>query len=56
MRKVVSLVRVQCQAETAFILAQMIAHKVGIFGQINSLESQFPQPFATVDALQSRSS
>ena len=42
MRQVISLVRVQCQAETALILAQVIAHKVGILRQINSLESQFP--------------
>lgn len=42
MCKVVSFVCVQSQAEPALILAQMVAHKIRILRQINSLESQLP--------------
>ena len=41
-REVVPFICVQGQAETALVLAQMIAHEIGIFRQINSLKSQFP--------------
>jgi len=49
--EVVALVGVQCQAQPALDLAQMVTHVVRVFGQVDRLQRQASQPLATVHGL-----
>ena len=51
MRQVVALIRVQCQAQTALNLAQVVAHVVWVLGQVYGLQRQPPQPLTAVNGL-----
>jgi len=52
MCKVVSLVVVQCEAESALILAQVVAHEIRIFREIDGFQSKPAQPLSSVDRLE----
>lgn len=51
MCKVVAFIVVQREAQSAFILPKVIAHKVGVLGQVNSLQRQAPQALSSVNGL-----
>lgn len=52
MSKIVALVVVQRKTKSALILAQMISHKVRVFGQVYCFQSQAPQALSSVNSLQ----
>ena len=52
MSKIVALVVVQGEAKSALILAQVVSHKVRIFGQVYRFQSQAPQALSSVNSLQ----
>lgn len=49
--EVVALVVVKREAELALVASEVVAHKIGILGQVDSFQRQPPQPLSTVDGL-----
>ena len=49
--QIVALVVVQRQAQAALVLAQVIAHKVRVFREVDRLQRQPPQTLSPVDGL-----
>lgn len=49
--EVVALVVVEGEAELALIASQVVAHEVGVLGQVDRLQRQPPQPLPPVDRL-----
>lgn len=47
--QVIALVVVQSETKLALVAAEVIAHKVGIFRQIDRLQRQSPEPLTPVD-------
>lgn len=50
-RQVVPLVVVQRQAQLALIAAEVIAHEIGVLGEVDSLEGQAAEALPPVDGL-----
>lgn len=48
MRQVIPLIVVQCQAKFALIASEMVAHKIGIFSDIDGFEGKSSQPLTPV--------
>lgn len=49
MGQVVALVVVQRQAKLTLVAAKVVAHEVGIFGEIDGLEGESPEALSAVD-------
>jgi hypothetical protein len=49
--KIVALVTVQGKAQLALICPKMVLHKVRVFGDIDGLEGELPQPLTTINGL-----
>jgi len=50
-RQVVPLVVVQRQAELALVAAEVVAHEVGVLGEVDGLESEAAEALPPVDGL-----
>ena len=55
MGQVVPLVVVQREAQTALILAQVVAHEVWVLREVNRLQRKTPQPLPPINGLQVQS-
>jgi hypothetical protein len=47
-RQVAALVGVQRQTEAALVCADVVAHEVGVFGDVDGLQRQLPQPLPSL--------
>ncbi len=54
--KVVALIVVQGETQAALILAQVVAHEVGVLREVDGFQRQPAQPLPPVDGLQSQCS
>jgi len=48
MGEITAFVGVEGEAESAFVLSEVIFHKVGIFVEIDGFKGQFSEPLASV--------
>jgi hypothetical protein len=51
MRQVIALVVVQREAQAALILPQVVAHEVGVLGQVDRLQGKPPQALPPINRL-----
>ena len=52
MSKVVAFIIMQCETQSAFVLSQMISHKVWVFRKIYSFQCQTSQALSSINGLQ----
>lgn len=47
--QVIALVLVQCQAKLALVASEVVAHEVGVFGEVDGLEGESSETLFAVD-------